>query len=147
MNRERLKILADFLRTVDRKHFDLKRWVTGVKVSDSMPPDLNACGSTGCAIGWATTIPEFREAGLTLYNPFSVYPQPRYGTWVGFPAVKTFFDININMASCLFHDEQYSSSDRFNPMAVVRRIDALLARGSIDKYFCMEEIDKPGVYE
>lgn len=58
MNRERLLRLADFLeKEVSEDRFDLSTWGNG---------DLSLCGTTACACGWATRIPEFAEAGFVL---------------------------------------------------------------------------------
>lgn len=58
----RLLLLAKLLRTLPRKRFDYNRWVGYDWAGD---PDLS-CGTTACALGWATTIPALRRAGLRL---------------------------------------------------------------------------------
>ena len=59
---ERLLKLADFLEQLPPKRFKYDEWVgedwKGAK-------DLS-CGTTGCALGWATTMPRFRRMGLVL---------------------------------------------------------------------------------
>ena len=60
-NRRLLK-LAAFLRTLPRKRFDYNRWV-GRDWGGA--PDLS-CGTTGCALGWAATMPAFQRLGLRL---------------------------------------------------------------------------------
>ena len=60
--RNRLLKLADFLDTVPPERFDYARWVGESWQGD---PDLS-CGTTACALGWASTIPEFRKLGLRL---------------------------------------------------------------------------------
>lgn len=62
MNVKRLEILADFLEKLPPERFDYTRWV-GTDWKGM--PDLS-CGARACALGWATTIPEFRELGLRL---------------------------------------------------------------------------------
>lgn len=62
VSRARLLKLADFLEKLPRKRFDYGRWV-GVDWDGK--PDLS-CGTTACALGWATTIPSFRRLGLRL---------------------------------------------------------------------------------
>lgn len=58
----RLLVLAEFLEKLPPERFDYGTWVgrnwAGAK-------DLS-CGTRACALGWATTIPEFQEAGLCL---------------------------------------------------------------------------------
>lgn len=55
MNKERLKTLADFLENLveNGNKFDMGTWFRE-----------NECGTTACALGWATKIPEFKDAGL-----------------------------------------------------------------------------------
>jgi hypothetical protein len=62
VNTSRLRTLAAFLRTLPPERFNYAHWV-----GDDWQgaPDLS-CGTTACALGWATTIPEFRAAGLRL---------------------------------------------------------------------------------
>lgn len=59
---KRLLKLADFLDKLPPKRFNYCKWVgddwRGAK-------DLS-CGTTACALGWATTIPQFRKLGLFL---------------------------------------------------------------------------------
>lgn len=59
---KRLLELADTLDTIPRKRFDFAVWV-----GDDWQgaPDLS-CGTTACALGWATTIPSLKRAGLRL---------------------------------------------------------------------------------
>lgn len=60
--KKRLLKLADHLDTVKKKRFDFGKWV-----GDDWQgkPDLS-CGTTACALGYATTIPSLRKAGLRL---------------------------------------------------------------------------------
>lgn len=67
----RLLKLADFLETLPRKRFDYDTWVGN---DWKGAPDLS-CGTTACALGWATTMPELRAEGLHLSGT------PTYG-WV-----------------------------------------------------------------
>ena len=58
----RLLRLAAFLEKLPRKRFDYGNWV-----GDDWKgkPDLS-CGTTACALGWATAMPEFRRLGLVM---------------------------------------------------------------------------------
>lgn len=60
----RLLKLAEFLRTVPRKRFDYRTWVG----DDWKGAQDLSCGTTACALGWATTMPEFRRLGLRLFK-------------------------------------------------------------------------------
>lgn len=61
----RLMILAEFLYALPPGRFDLRSWAG----SDDHPymgrKDLS-CGTTACALGWATTLPFVRRLGITL---------------------------------------------------------------------------------
>jgi hypothetical protein len=57
VNKERLLRLADLLDTIQPGRFDFGVWVSGPHDGDCY--DLNHCGTVACALGWATTIPEF----------------------------------------------------------------------------------------
>jgi len=61
---DRLLVLAAFLEKLPPDRFDFGQWV-GADWKGS--PDLS-CGTTACALGWATTIPRFRRMGLRLYK-------------------------------------------------------------------------------
>jgi len=55
--KRRLTKLADFLDELPRWKFDFSTWFSDDwRVKD--------CGTKACALGWATTIPSFRKAGL-----------------------------------------------------------------------------------
>lgn len=60
----RLEKLCDLLENLPRKRFDYSHWV-GEDWQGK--PDLS-CGTTACALGWATTIPSLRRLGLRLYK-------------------------------------------------------------------------------
>jgi hypothetical protein len=63
--RDRLLLLADFLDQLPPERFDFRHWVGSDWEGD---PELS-CGTTACALGWATTIPEFRKLGLSMCKP------------------------------------------------------------------------------
>lgn len=58
----RLTVLADFLDKLPEGRFDYSIWVGHDWQGD---PSLS-CGTTACALGWATAIPEFFARGLFL---------------------------------------------------------------------------------
>lgn len=55
--------LADLLDTVDPEHFDMEELAKG---NFDRPKKEWSCGTAACALGYATTIPSFRKAGLRL---------------------------------------------------------------------------------
>lgn len=54
--------LANFVEKIEPSRFDFGTWV-GRDWGGA--PDLS-CGTTACALGWATTMPKFRALGLSL---------------------------------------------------------------------------------
>lgn len=63
--KERLLKLANFLETVPAHKFDYSSWVNGWQGDAVMSA---TCGTTACAFGWATAIPEFSALGLHLFK-------------------------------------------------------------------------------
>lgn len=111
MNKERLLRLADFLeKDIPREKFNLDVWCSG---------EWYECGTTACACGWATQIPEFAEAGFKLipfrcevdgerYFSSDLYFQESYG----FDAVTDFFSIHRDSARYLFYNQSYPEDGR-----------------------------------
>lgn len=66
---DRLLLLATRLREIPKKRFFISAWV-GLDWLKKKDPELS-CGTTACAAGWATTIPELRAEGFFL-NPIGV---------------------------------------------------------------------------
>ena len=104
----RLTKLLDFLAHVPDERFDLSHWRNNSK--DDRPSyyavDDDAlrtgCGTTGCAVGWACTIPEFKEAGLSYVNSTI-----NYGSLKSFQAVAEFFGVSYTEAVYLFSQVSY----------------------------------------
>lgn len=59
---KRLEKLATKLEKLPPKRFNYNSWVGR---NWGKKPDLS-CGTTACAMGWATTMPEFRRLGLRM---------------------------------------------------------------------------------
>lgn len=92
------------------------------------------CQTVGCAVGWATTIPSFKRAGLYLVNNPWYRPEEEfqvaeifYDGHTGFEAIENFFDLTGWEAGILFDPGDYPDSDHENPKAVAKRIRQLLA--------------------
>jgi hypothetical protein len=122
MNKKRLLILANFLDNVPYKKFDLSEW------RDSDSPFSNrsdealldpACGTTGCAIGYACAIPELKAEGLD----WQIVPQ--YKTYSSWLAVQKFFDISDEASQVLFSESKYPLHQR-GPRHVAARIRTYL---------------------
>lgn len=61
VHRRRLLRLAKFLRRLAPRRFNFAQWID--RNSWKGKADLS-CGTSACAVGWATTIPQFRRLGL-----------------------------------------------------------------------------------
>jgi hypothetical protein len=67
--KNRLLELAKLLRKLPKKRFNYTHWVGN---DWKGKPDLS-CGTTACALGWATTIPSLRKQGLRLLKIQDVF--------------------------------------------------------------------------
>lgn len=122
MNKERLLRLADFLdNEVPIAHFDMSSWFD-VGGRPRHLAKLGECGTSACAFGWATQIPEFQEQGLRLSSLNGV----TFNQLDGYDAAEAFFDIKRAASAYLF-----SASDHRNekPADVARRIRGFVERG------------------
>lgn len=113
--KKRLLQLADFLETLGPERFDLQWWAY-----NGFSP--NKCGTTACAVGWATTIPAFKKAGLKLYRDYDDGLYPIYKTYDSWDAVKVFFKLSMKDAEWLFNSGYYPVEQNNNPKYVAKRI-------------------------
>lgn len=114
MQREWLLKLSDLLESLPIGRFDYGHWV-GCNWEGKQ--DLS-CGTTACAAGWATTIPELREQGLVLEQDEEVgyIALVREGVEIAvtFGALSKVFDLEIREAIYLFRsDVEMSSFDKY----------------------------------
>lgn len=137
MNTQRLQTLATFLRTVPADHFNLRSWRSAksgyTHVSDAVLESLE-CGTTGCAVGWACSMPEFQAQGLAWgTDGISIAGYPVYaqvdsvGNYrhSGWEAVEAFFDIDYSLAEHLFSSSEYA--DNATSLQVADRIESTIA--------------------
>jgi hypothetical protein len=94
---EDLLALAALLESLPLGRFDYSEWV-GMEWEGK--PDLS-CGTTACALGWATTIPSLAARGLRLQETCDG-GSIEYGKWFGFDAAARFFQISWVEARYLF---------------------------------------------
>jgi len=109
MNKKRLMMLVELLEKLPRKRFDYSTWVGETWGGK---PDLS-CGTTACALGWATTIPCLRRAGLRLEHRGEnqrqvTLPSGESGEWAGAKV----FDISDEEALFLFMPNVTGSVER-----------------------------------
>ncbi len=114
--RRRLLKLADFLvEQVPPKKFYMYRWAT----SD----DLNECGATACAFGWAAMIPSFRRAGLSIRGKWPKLEGFR--SRCGFKIAARFFSISNENSRDLFGSQ--IGLQRETPRQAAKRIRTFVA--------------------
>lgn len=91
--------LVKLLRQLPRKRFDFSTWVgtdwAGAK-------DLS-CGTTACALGWATTIPSLQRAGLRLRRHEFGLPYVECNSRADDGAAAEIFGISDEDAASLFY--------------------------------------------
>ena len=143
MRNDRLTTLANFLKTVPKQRFDFTRWVGK---SYQGKADLS-CGTTACAVGWATTIPTFRQLGLFLqrsslagnYRP-CYYNAEDYGNELnGDCAVQHFFKLNEDEIVFLFYphftkpasNPRSCLSEKATPKQVAKRIECFIKHDGV----------------
>lgn len=135
MNKKRLQILRDCLKTeVKPKLFNMSQWA--IEIEKGRP----ACGTSACALGWATAIPAFAKAGLRLtqtrdsdkyvtirgmrHRDRGYDENPTYRRSIR--TAERFFDITTKQAEYLFAEDVYG---RGKPALyrAIRRLDNVIA--------------------
>jgi len=140
--KRRLLALAKFLRGLPAERFDMREWVGKDWKGGA---DLS-CGTTACALGWATTMPLFRKLGLRLVHTGSIgggYPQvgdgyESGGRWeyarTGYHAAAFLFGITYEEAEYLFlPGSTRPGAPRETPKQVARRIEAFVGRAEASR--------------
>jgi hypothetical protein len=138
----RLLTLGHLLLEVPEARFDLEHWayedVDGFRRTNVSVEELTEnCNTVGCAVGWATTIPSFRKAGLRLRNGVPIWDgcggMPECG-------VKEFFGLTDREEFRLFYSQGYVRNGwNVTPRMVARKIFFLLrARGYKAPYVAFE---------
>lgn len=134
MKIRRLVVLARHLRTIANKMpviegrgakvrgFNLGSWFgnrTPLGRKDYVSRD---CGTTACAVGEATYIPEFKALGLKRHGHGVAFGHLR-----DMDAAAKFFGLTYYDTSDLFNPCRYASGDG-GPLDVVKKIEALITR-------------------
>lgn len=96
-NRRLLK-LADFLDKLPPERFDYSSWVG----DDWGGRQDLSCGTTACALGWATTMPEFRRLGLRLDRRLMEVTNAKENVWDSFEAAQVTFGLDSREAHLVF---------------------------------------------
>lgn len=147
MNVQRLRVLQEALRADSANpsgiRFDMEVW--GRSDREDFPVD---CRTQACALGFATTIPEFSKAGLNanyFRDPRSEERgfalQPTYLGNTNFAAASAFFDIRYDQALFLFDSSYYHQKTGSSAeLAVVEHIELLIQEYEAMSQARLEEI-------
>jgi hypothetical protein len=130
MYTKRLITLARHLRTIagepsTKRGFNLETWFNDIN-NRAIDFQGKTCGTTACAFGEATFIPEFKRLGLRLRDKIV----PTFKGKDGFDAAGKFFGISLYDAERLFDPTSYARLDR-TPAKVADRIAALVTGAEI----------------
>lgn len=89
------------------------------------------CGTTCCAIGFATLDPLFNREGFKYWVNSLGTLAPLYRELTGWTAVSKFFEITGEEADYLFSQDKYSNGNNTVPSEVVSRIEAFIQNEGI----------------
>ena len=123
---DRLEKLHAFLGTVKPKKFFFGSWATDQN-DRYREPDLNVCGTTACALGWAASMPEFRKRGLKMHwdeNWEEAYPMLKDkdgDVLTGEDAGAEFFGLSYDEAEELFIPDEEAGRNRDMPLPEYRK--------------------------
>lgn len=134
MNKRRLLALAKFLETkVPRKRFNYSDWVgTNWKGKQDL-----SCGTTGCALGWAATMPLFRRLGMELRKKdggggyVALKGAKEYGSEASHDAAIAVFSISTDESEYLFAPFCSGLPTTATPKRVARHIRQFVERGGM----------------
>lgn len=111
MYKTRLLLLADKLDKVHKEYpekFDFNNYIRGTWHDFGSLNLETTCGTSGCALGWATTIPELQKLGFRLVQGAGLYAILASDSWEDL-AIKA-FGINRTECSFLFIPAEYENS-------------------------------------
>jgi len=130
MKKERLKLLAALLRHLPVKRFYLGTWADPHFADEeerSVFGEEYPCDTSACALGWATTIPQFRKAGLKftglIENDSKII---EFAGEEGFHAAAAFFEITVSQARIIFHPCCYNDGNLTKPQVVAKCIEEII---------------------
>jgi hypothetical protein len=128
MHRDRIEKIRDHLRyNVKDERFNIAFWAGNTSQPWLGMPDLS-CGTTACAMGHASTIPEFRDLGLYMVKE-NGKGWLQFGPYTHFEAAAAFLDISENAAIYMFDPDSYENGDYATRLEVVDQIDSFLKNG------------------
>lgn len=122
-NRRLLK-LAKLLRKVKKERFNYTHWVG----EDWKGAANLSCGTTACALGWATTMPSLRRLGLRLVKTCHWGNEVRLGRLANTTAAQVLFNLDYHDADYLFIPKDYEINA--TPKLVARKIERFVTSRS-----------------
>jgi hypothetical protein len=141
---ERLRTLYAMMAGIPATKINLRIWRSD---QENRKSNVHACGTTACAVGFATAFPDFVDQGLSWSINQGV---PLFYGLIGFRAVESFFGVDCRDARALFNqgnsgDRHINAEDPVHPAGsqdkrrVLARIrNILLRNGSITEERCKE---------
>ena len=140
----RLLSLANLLRQVPREHFDFTNWVQdkAPKFEKDAPLKLS-CGTAGCALGWATSVPALRRAGLKIkiFDEDGIGNGKIIGSDIAFHNGDDVY-FGLNAGAAVFGIDFFESSSLFfsrggernvTPKQVAKKIETFVAKRIKDR--------------
>ena len=132
-DQKRLGILRDFLRVLPMhdskgtRRFDMEYWTTG-RLKGVGYDALTKCETAGCAYGWATTIPEFRDLGWRMkYIRGLRMGSPMIGEAGIDEAGPSFFGISRSQQRRIVMPSSYNGEwEEITPQMVADRIQEIM---------------------
>lgn len=141
MRKDLLLELASFLEKIDHTRFDMKTWRRPDRKSVGFVSDEQLLGDSNavaCAIGWAATLPGWKQAGFYiaplevgeeyLTSPLSQPHVMSIIRWAGNPdidsyeAVREGLNLPRGMAEVVFDYNNYADEELTEPLTVAERI-------------------------
>jgi hypothetical protein len=125
----RLIVGAVHLESIPKEHWEHWNmgswynweWKYNAGYFEEDPPksaqDLLKCGTTACAGGWLTYVPEFISLGLQRESY-----HPKYKNHNGMEALEQFFGLSEEQADGLFEPQ---SNERATPLTVAKKMRRL----------------------
>ena len=112
--------LARKLESLKPRQFDYNRWSAPNHKED----DRYSCGSVGCALGWAVTIPSIAKAGLFMLGHWPASQRKDRDPALGAVAACSVFGISQGEACALFlpQDSGLPNAEYATPKQVAKHI-------------------------
>lgn len=117
---ERLRVVYAMLPGIPDEKLDLDRWRYDDAFEYEVVSDqalINACDTTGCAVGFACAYPPLVAEGLWWKSNLT----PAFGLDTGWPAVEKFFDLTKGESLYLFGGQGHGAEGRRRVMTRIAR--------------------------